>query len=673
MKKTIIILIITLTINIQKLKGQTNCLDIGVNLFGTQYWSDGENPFKDYMKFSSDFFAYYDYEWDSEVIDSIPRDENGYPNAGIPYTVDLGGTIGVKDLKVRKMISAKGRIPQTNYVFLYDGTGTLSFEGDISVTNTSPGRIELICNGGDDIYVNIEASSTAPNHLKNFRLVRLQDETTYETDIWRQEFVDKISPFSAIRFMDWVATNDSPIWQWNQRTSKDYNTQSEKSGAAYEYVIQMCNDLGKDCWICVPHMADSNYMVQMARLFRDNLNAKQKIYLEYSNEVWNWQFQQASWVVDDFTWLDPSYPHNQFYDNTKSQPYNTGILAKRLFKIWYKEFGDDSLRVKRVLACQHANPWVAEEMISALGTYYDYISPAWYFGADPETNFPSPSTLTAEEVIDSCRHQFYNLFINDFKQHYTIANREGKRVIHYEGGQHITAFGDETYPGLQAFYDAQVHPNMYDLYDDVLDSIRTWGSELAMAYTLGSGDSPDGSWGQIKDVDMTPTISNAPKYIALTDNVPTAIGCDNNLLLQTKIFLEGPYNSTTHQMDANLGSNLPKTSPYPEDPRTVNSIPADVVDWVLVQLRADIDSSTTVISHSAFLNKDGRVVADDGTTGEIKLNAAEGNYYIVIKHRNHLAVMSANTIPLNSTTSTLYDFTTGSDKYYGNDGAKKLE
>jgi len=146
----------------------------------------------------------------------------------------------------------------------------------------------------------------------------------------------------------------------------------------------------------------------------------------------------------------------------------------------------------------------------------------------------------------------------------------------------------------------------------------------------------------------------------------------NIVLLQTKIFLEGPYNSTSHQMDANLGSNVPKTSPYSEDPRTVNSIPADVVDWVLVQLRTTANG-TAVTSHSAFINKDGRIVADDGTTGEIKLNTAEGNYYIVIKHRNHLAIMSANAVALNSTTSTLYDFTTGSDKYYGTGGSKQLE
>lgn len=146
----------------------------------------------------------------------------------------------------------------------------------------------------------------------------------------------------------------------------------------------------------------------------------------------------------------------------------------------------------------------------------------------------------------------------------------------------------------------------------------------------------------------------------------------SEVLLQTKIFLEGAYNSVNDEMNVNLNNDIPLTSPYLKDLRTVDSIPQNIVDWVLIELRTGTDSSTTVISKSAFLHKDGRIVADDGTTGEIKLNATDGSYYIVIKHRNHLSVMSKNPVVLNKSTSTLYDFTTGSEKYYGNGGAKQL-
>ncbi len=144
------------------------------------------------------------------------------------------------------------------------------------------------------------------------------------------------------------------------------------------------------------------------------------------------------------------------------------------------------------------------------------------------------------------------------------------------------------------------------------------------------------------------------------------------ILLQVKIFLEGAYNSNTGEMTTDINGQLPLTSPYSEDARAVNSIPANIVDWVLVQLR-ETATGSAITSRSAFLRKDGRIVADDGTTEEIELSVPEGNYFIVIKHRNHLAVMSMNAIPLNSTTSTLYDFTASESQFYGSGGAVQLE
>ncbi len=147
---------------------------------------------------------------------------------------------------------------------------------------------------------------------------------------------------------------------------------------------------------------------------------------------------------------------------------------------------------------------------------------------------------------------------------------------------------------------------------------------------------------------------------------------NSKVLLQTKIFLEGPYNSTTNEMNTDINGQLPLTSPYTENARTVSSIPANIVDWVLVQLRQTA-TGNTITSKSAFLRKDGRIVADDGITEEIELSAQEGNYFIVIKHRNHLAVMSANSVALDSTTSTLYDFTISESQFYGSGGAVQLE
>ena len=142
--------------------------------------------------------------------------------------------------------------------------------------------------------------------------------------------------------------------------------------------------------------------------------------------------------------------------------------------------------------------------------------------------------------------------------------------------------------------------------------------------------------------------------------------------LSVKIFLEGPYDANANSMTTDINASIPLTSPYSEDPRQVTQIPNTITDWILVSLRSSANG-TAVTSKSVMLRNDGKVVADDGVTEEITLNAAEGNYYIVIKHRNHLKVMSATAIALNSNTSTLYDFTAAENKFYGTGGAKELE
>lgn len=143
--------------------------------------------------------------------------------------------------------------------------------------------------------------------------------------------------------------------------------------------------------------------------------------------------------------------------------------------------------------------------------------------------------------------------------------------------------------------------------------------------------------------------------------------------VKLKILMQGCYSITDGQMSVNLrtGNYLPLTSPYCEDLHSVTSIPTDISDWVLVQLRSSVDGPA-VASKSALLRRDGRIVADDGTT-TITMDANPGNYYVIIKHRNHLPVMTASMIALTSDAATLYDFTIGENKCYGTSGVVELE
>ncbi|MCP5063111.1 MAG: hypothetical protein GY936_11700, partial [Ignavibacteriae bacterium] len=136
--------------------------------------------------------------------------------------------------------------------------------------------------------------------------------------------------------------------------------------------------------------------------------------------------------------------------------------------------------------------------------------------------------------------------------------------------------------------------------------------------------------------------------------------------VQAKVFLEGPYDNSTGSMNTALSSNsyLPLTSPHNQDVRKVDEISESITDWMLLELYDDMNNPP-VVSKSVFVRNDRRLVLEDGETDQIPLNAAEGEYHIVLRHRNHLAIRSTNKISISASTP-LYDFTTSESQSFNN-------
>ncbi|MEZ5083385.1 MAG: hypothetical protein R2750_08050 [Bacteroidales bacterium] len=148
-----------------------------------------------------------------------------------------------------------------------------------------------------------------------------------------------------------------------------------------------------------------------------------------------------------------------------------------------------------------------------------------------------------------------------------------------------------------------------------------------------------------------------------------------NIQLDIKVFLEGPYNG--NGMDNGLFINLPLSQPYNVEPwnyegdETVDSIPSpEVVDWVLIELRdaasAIVATSETVIARqAAFLLNNGKIRALDALGFQEFNNVyVQQSLFVVIAHRNHVSIMSAN--PLTESGGIYsYDFTMDDSQAYG--------
>lgn len=133
-----------------------------------------------------------------------------------------------------------------------------------------------------------------------------------------------------------------------------------------------------------------------------------------------------------------------------------------------------------------------------------------------------------------------------------------------------------------------------------------------------------------------------------------------------KIWLEGPFNGSAMTNTLQTGNVLPTAQPFNNSPwfyagtESVTTFPGNVTDWVLLELRTTISGGYTgnnlVAQRAALLYTDGTIHDTNGNAYVTFNNVATGNYYIAVKPRGNLAVMSANAVTLPNNASP-YNFT----------------
>ncbi len=143
----------------------------------------------------------------------------------------------------------------------------------------------------------------------------------------------------------------------------------------------------------------------------------------------------------------------------------------------------------------------------------------------------------------------------------------------------------------------------------------------------------------------------------------------STVLASPLMMLAGPYDTNTGLMSDGLRSAglIPLTEPYTAGgfsqlaggggetvaQAVLNTSGSNaIVDWVRVELRSSGAPATVVATRQGLLQRDGNVVATDGTS-PLTFNVSPGNYYLAVRHRNHLGAMTAGVIALSTTTTTV--------------------
>ncbi len=647
------------------------CLKIGTNLSNPDDWVS-EWPLVDIMKYSRTWLTTNSNggPWDTMVADSIAKDANGYP-LQIPAVV-----AGQSASQVMFTVWANTAVlPLGTYTVLWEGSGTLSFWGDATnATLTGPNRMTFNLIHKDNVFTLTIRTSQLGNHVRNIRVLMPNTEATYQTNPWNQTWLDKLAPFSTLRFMDWAKTNYSPQQNWEKRTTPSRYTYTEQ-GMPFELMVAISNKKKSDAWVCVPHLADDNYVTQMATLFRDNMDPNLKIYVEYSNELWNWGFSQAQYGLGINTHL--------------TWPESLSPRISHVMQIWTDVFAGQTHRLVRVLGGQHGWFDVMRRIYLQMETdgkagLIDAFSPAAYMGLNSTSLKNLTSATTGLDIINMARSFAFDpagYHMTGWKQHAQFAQTKNKKLIFYEGGQHFTPdpFGT-VQPYAQALMDAQTHPDIYGLYNQLFDTLKTLTDQemLFMNFSfIGQKNERYGSWGVLENQfsQSPPYNVSAPKYQVLLDAIQNN-SCNNILPIcpTVKVYLEGNWNGSEMTTKLNQQGLLPGQTPlttiipsnatpsghpykiapwYFAGTETVSSYDADVVDWVMLSLRTSPgDTTTNVFKTAALLRKNGMISL---LVGCPTLNPTL-SYYVTVEHRNHIGATSHQAVSINNNQIT-YDFT----------------
>lgn len=154
---------------------------------------------------------------------------------------------------------------------------------------------------GDNGILLVLKTTNPDNPVHNIRMLHpgFPDDVA-EAAPFHPWYLQMLERFSTIRFMDWLVTNhpaEGEGLDWAARSRIGDDLQARRP-PPFERLIQLCNIVAADAWINVVHTASDEYVTAMAEALRDGLRDDVRVFVEYSNEVWNTFFPQGEYAQE---------------------------------------------------------------------------------------------------------------------------------------------------------------------------------------------------------------------------------------------------------------------------------------------------------------------------------------------------------------------------------------
>jgi hypothetical protein len=484
---------------------------MGVNLGGINYWNT-ELPFIDLMCMSGDW--------------SLHRAGSGEHLKAEKPSVDARGWLRSlpEGLFAMVALAAQSHLPartadgkRAPWVVRYEGNGELDFVGALRVVQRAPGRME--CEHVEqkplpDPSLWLRISRTDPGDpLRNIRVFKPGTELQAATSPWDAGFIARWSGWGALRMMDAQATNNATLARWSDRPQLGDRTFAPL-GLPMELAIDNANRCGSTLWLCMPHLADDDFIRRSAMLVRERLDERLQVWVEHSNEVWNPGFKQATHAAEQglAKALDP--------DRYTAAWRWHARRSREIFSLWSSVFdGSHGKRLRRVLATQTGNSWGTQHLLGdPVVEQADVLAVAAYLPLMPGPSAANGTPSAAEvarwpldRVFEHFDAQLEQLQQWQQEQRRWCA-RHGLLLAAYEGGQHAVGVGEAVHDAAleRLFAQANRDERMGQRYRRLFDSWEKAEGDLFCHFSAVSPPSRWGNWGLLEHHDDD--VAQRPKY-----------------------------------------------------------------------------------------------------------------------------------------------------------------
>jgi hypothetical protein len=493
---------------------------LGYNTSGLHHLASS-NPFSDIFKISRGWITSCEFDWqrnrpidpgcsrktsfNTHETEQVSVDRNGWPTR-LPARGERPTFTSINAIW-----DLPDNFPVGRHFVTYEGDADIKVLGDVQVTRQIPGRIDFnLRSAKRNLRLHITRINPK-NYIRNIKVIPQKYAATYTRQAFNQDYLQSVRPFNSIRFMPWQNTKDTNLAHWRDRATPQSAFYNGNAGMPVETMVDLANTAQADPWFSMPHKATDSFMRSFAQTVKARLIPRRKVYVEYSNEVWNSMYPATHYAAQQGLKLWPRGKIEIKNPGTRRLFLALNYNAKRskqMCNIFKQTLGN---RAVCVVSAYGSAPKMGEELMTcplAGGNCYksfDAYAVAPYFGdyiARSENRAlvkrwanqgnTGLNQLFREIMSGGLAKDKYaggaieNTIEERVKKNVALARKYGVKLLAYEGGQHLLrvdrphAIHDPKV--FRLFANANRHPQMGAAYTKYLRAWNRAGGGLLMHF-----------------------------------------------------------------------------------------------------------------------------------------------------------------------------------------------